>query len=85
MSEGPQIATDDEQSADLAASVAESREDARLRKLFEDVRDLAVAAMQRAYACHTHTGSRHHMKQSYILQEAAGVIDTISKSKASGG
>ena len=79
------MATDDEKRDDLSSPVTASREDARLRKLFEDVRDLAVAALTEAYASPTLPEAKRFMEESYVLQKAAGVIDHIRKVKASGG
>ena len=81
MSEGHQMATDDEQRDDLSSPVAESRELAILREAFAIVRDEAVAAMTAAFDATTGHKKRHNMKLSHRLQEAAGVIDQIIRIK----
>ena len=81
MPSGPPTSTADGQSADLAASVAESRELAILRAAFAIVRDESVAAMTAAFDATTGHKKRHDMKWSYRLQEAAGVIDQIIRMK----
>ena len=86
MQNEPQITTDDEQSADLAASVAESREDARRQETIDSLRYFSVAAIIAAGEAPSKKIHNMLMKRGYLLQDAAVALEqTFDAALASGG